>query len=88
MERNKSILQKEEFDDEKWVSDSSLDHKSRVPLRASTGVWRASLFIIGKDSLATYIHIYIQMTKLRIHNFHHFKFTSFINSPPNSKPIA
>lgn len=32
--------------DEKWVYDSSLDHKGRVPLRASTGAWKASLFII------------------------------------------
>ncbi|GFY93227.1 major facilitator superfamily protein [Actinidia rufa] len=33
-------------DEEKWVYDSSVDHKGRVPLRASTGVWKASLFII------------------------------------------
>lgn len=37
-----------EFDEQKWVNDSSLDHKGRVPLRGSTGVWKASLFIIGK----------------------------------------
>jgi peptide/histidine transporter 3/4 len=35
--------------EEKWVHDSSVDHKGRVPLRASTGAWKASLFIIGKD---------------------------------------
>ncbi|KAK6943041.1 Proton-dependent oligopeptide transporter family [Dillenia turbinata] len=34
-------------DDEKWVYDSSVDHRGRVPLRASTGVWRASLFVIA-----------------------------------------
>ncbi|GFY83685.1 major facilitator superfamily protein [Actinidia rufa] len=34
-------------DEEKWVYDSSLDHKGRVPLRATTGVWKASLFIIA-----------------------------------------
>ncbi|KAK9289856.1 hypothetical protein L1049_008016 [Liquidambar formosana] len=34
-------------DEEKWVYDSSVDHKGRVPLRASTGVWKASLFIIA-----------------------------------------
>lgn len=34
-------------DAEKWVYDSSVDHKGRVPLRASTGVWKASLFIIA-----------------------------------------
>ncbi|XP_062166878.1 protein NRT1/ PTR FAMILY 5.6-like [Alnus glutinosa] len=34
-------------DQEKWVYDSSMDHKGRVPLRASTGVWKASRFIIA-----------------------------------------
>ncbi|KAJ6871236.1 protein NRT1/ PTR FAMILY 5.6-like [Populus alba x Populus x berolinensis] len=34
-------------DEEKWVYDSSVDHKGRVPLRASTGVWKATLFIIA-----------------------------------------
>ncbi|OAY41390.1 protein NRT1/ PTR FAMILY 5.6 isoform X2 [Manihot esculenta] len=36
-----------EVDGEKWVCDSSVDHKGRVPLRAHTGVWKASLFIIA-----------------------------------------
>lgn len=40
-----------EMDEQKWVYDSSLDHKGRVPLRASTGVWKSSLFIISKDYL-------------------------------------
>uniref|UniRef100_A0A5B6ZI71 Major facilitator superfamily protein n=1 Tax=Davidia involucrata TaxID=16924 RepID=A0A5B6ZI71_DAVIN len=35
-----------EGDQEKWVYDSSVDHKGRVPPRASTGVWKAALFII------------------------------------------
>lgn len=34
-------------DDETWVYDSSIDHRGRVPRRASTGVWKASLFIIS-----------------------------------------
>ncbi|XP_022767613.1 protein NRT1/ PTR FAMILY 5.6-like [Durio zibethinus] len=34
-------------DEEKWVYDSSVDHNGRVPLRASTGVWKASLFIFA-----------------------------------------
>ncbi|XP_061348950.1 protein NRT1/ PTR FAMILY 5.6-like isoform X2 [Gastrolobium bilobum] len=34
-------------DEMKWVHDSSVDHKGRVPLRASTGSWKASLFIIA-----------------------------------------
>lgn len=37
-----------ESDEDKWVHDSSVDHKGRVPLRASTGVWKASFFIISK----------------------------------------
>uniref|UniRef100_A0A5B6ZHF2 Major facilitator superfamily protein n=1 Tax=Davidia involucrata TaxID=16924 RepID=A0A5B6ZHF2_DAVIN len=36
-----------DVDEEKWVYGSSVDHKGRVPLRASTGVWKASLFIIA-----------------------------------------
>ncbi|XP_073044465.1 protein NRT1/ PTR FAMILY 5.6-like [Primulina eburnea] len=34
-------------DSEKWVYDSSFDRKGRVPLRVSTGEWKASLFIIA-----------------------------------------
>uniref|UniRef100_A0A1D1YRY3 Putative peptide/nitrate transporter At2g37900 n=1 Tax=Anthurium amnicola TaxID=1678845 RepID=A0A1D1YRY3_9ARAE len=33
--------------EEKWVHDSSVDHRGRAPLRASTGVWKAALFIIA-----------------------------------------
>jgi len=33
---------------EKWVHDASVDYKGRVPLRASTGVWKASLFVLSK----------------------------------------
>ncbi|KAL5709428.1 hypothetical protein ACHQM5_020118 [Ranunculus cassubicifolius] len=36
-----------ESDEEKWVYDSSLDHRGRIPLRASTGAWKASLFILA-----------------------------------------
>lgn len=50
MENNKVDSNREEFnDDMKWVRDSSFDYKGRVPLRASTGSWKASLFIIGKE---------------------------------------
>ncbi|KAK4756745.1 hypothetical protein SAY87_006872 [Trapa incisa] len=53
-ESEKTKTQEEECADEegkekdkaKWVHDSSVDHRGRIPLRASTGVWRASLFII------------------------------------------
>ncbi|KAJ4978953.1 hypothetical protein NE237_009733 [Protea cynaroides] len=36
-----------EIDKKKWVYDSSVDYRGRIPLRASTGVWKASLFIIA-----------------------------------------
>ncbi|KAF5811972.1 putative proton-dependent oligopeptide transporter family, PTR2 family proton/oligopeptide symporter [Helianthus annuus] len=35
-----------EVDEQKWVYDSSFDHRGHTPLRASTGAWKASLFII------------------------------------------
>ncbi|TKY63353.1 NRT1/ PTR FAMILY 5.6 [Spatholobus suberectus] len=48
MKKNKVDANPGEVNDEmKWVRDSSLDHKARVPLRASTGSWKASLFIIA-----------------------------------------
>ncbi|OMO66459.1 putative peptide/nitrate transporter [Corchorus capsularis] len=48
MDQQKKAKEMKDFDDaEKWVNDSSYDHRGRVPLRASTGVWKASLFIIG-----------------------------------------
>lgn len=47
-------------DDENWVYDSSVDHKGRVPLRASTGVWKASLFIISNSlSLSLSVRVYV-----------------------------
>ncbi|XP_068669433.1 protein NRT1/ PTR FAMILY 5.6-like [Aristolochia californica] len=35
--------------DEQWVNDSKVDHKGRVPLRSSTGVWKASFFILALE---------------------------------------
>ncbi|KAJ9545514.1 hypothetical protein OSB04_025221 [Centaurea solstitialis] len=60
-------IEKGGVDDQKWVYDSSFDHKGRIPLRASTGAWRASLFIIGIEfgerlsyfGLATSLIIYL-----------------------------
>lgn len=31
---------------EKWVDDSSVDHRGRPPLRSATGSWKAAFFII------------------------------------------
>ncbi|KAK4270379.1 hypothetical protein QN277_023417 [Acacia crassicarpa] len=36
-----------EVDNMKWVYDSSVDHKGRIPSRPSTGSWKASFFIIA-----------------------------------------
>ncbi|KAC9994826.1 hypothetical protein E3N88_44954 [Mikania micrantha] len=36
-----------EINEQKWVYDSSYDHRGRTPLRASTGAWKASVFIIA-----------------------------------------
>jgi len=38
----------EEKDKQKWVLDDCVDYKGRVPLRAATGVRKASLFVLGK----------------------------------------
>ncbi|PHU05352.1 Protein NRT1/ PTR FAMILY 5.7 [Capsicum chinense] len=46
MDKIKTTEESVEIDEQKWVNDSSVDHKGRVPLRGSTGVWKASLFII------------------------------------------
>ncbi|XP_060176797.1 protein NRT1/ PTR FAMILY 5.6-like [Lycium barbarum] len=46
MDKIKRAEESVEIDEQKWVYDSSVDHKGRVPLRGSTGVWKASLFII------------------------------------------
>ena len=39
---------REECEEERWVNDGSVDYKGRVPLRSSTGVWKASLFVLSK----------------------------------------
>ncbi|XP_029125930.1 uncharacterized protein LOC109792206 [Cajanus cajan] len=36
-----------DFEEEKWVHDASVDYKGRVAHRASTGVWKASLFVLA-----------------------------------------
>ncbi|XP_022978121.1 protein NRT1/ PTR FAMILY 5.6-like [Cucurbita maxima] len=46
-EMSKSLECEANGGDHKWVADSSLDYKGRLPLRASTGAWKASLFIIA-----------------------------------------
>lgn len=42
-------------DGEFLVVDASTDHKGNVPLRSQTGLWRASLFIIGNEILFYFI---------------------------------
>ncbi|KAL9315430.1 hypothetical protein ACSQ67_016431 [Phaseolus vulgaris] len=40
----------EESEEMKWVHDSSVDHRGQLPLRASTGSWKAALFIIAIET--------------------------------------
>lgn len=47
-ENRKQDRREEENEQEKWVHDGSVDFKGKVPLRASTGVWIASLFVLSK----------------------------------------
>ncbi|KAL8167932.1 hypothetical protein V2J09_009431 [Rumex salicifolius] len=44
---NREEKQERDVDKNKWVFDSSVDVKGNVPLRASTGAWKASIFIIA-----------------------------------------
>ncbi|GMH10181.1 hypothetical protein Nepgr_012022 [Nepenthes gracilis] len=67
LKQEEEEVTRREVDEEKWVLDSSLDHKGNIPLRASTGVWKASLFIIAIEfserlsyfGLATSMIIYL-----------------------------
>lgn len=63
-------------DDEimKWVHDSSVDHKGRVPLRASTGSWKAALFIFGKGMFVNFLPKLLHSNASFIHNFYVFYF--------------
>ncbi|KAL7092589.1 hypothetical protein ACP275_12G172800 [Erythranthe tilingii] len=50
MDEKKKVLDESSTNDqEKWVHDSSLDYKGRIPLRASTGSWKAAFFIIATE---------------------------------------
>ncbi|KAK4268704.1 hypothetical protein QN277_025318 [Acacia crassicarpa] len=49
MEKKEKAIMEIEVDEKKWVYDSSVDQKGRLPLRASTGSWKASLFIIAME---------------------------------------
>lgn len=53
MEMVRQEVKPEDDEEMKWVNDSSVDHKGRVPLRSATGSWKAALFIIGKDLIAS-----------------------------------
>ncbi|RDX83153.1 Protein NRT1/ PTR FAMILY 5.6, partial [Mucuna pruriens] len=50
MEKVGLEVKPEEGDEMRWVHDSSVDHKGMVPLRASTGSWKAALFIIAIET--------------------------------------
>ncbi|XP_070051185.1 protein NRT1/ PTR FAMILY 5.6-like isoform X2 [Nicotiana tomentosiformis] len=64
MEQIKKAESVEIDDEQKWVCDSSVDHKGRVPLRGSTGVWKASLFIIDLKTAAKSVNYWSGVTTL------------------------
>ncbi|KAL9302025.1 Protein NRT1/ PTR FAMILY 5.6 [Arabidopsis thaliana] len=79
------VLQDTYDDQQKWVLDSSLDSRGRVPLRARTGAWRAALFIIAIEfserlsyfGLATNLVVYLttilnQDLKMAIRNVNYW----------------
>ncbi|KAJ8479769.1 hypothetical protein OPV22_023496 [Ensete ventricosum] len=63
----KRRVEKSLDDEQRFVFDSSVDHEGRVPRRASTGCWKASLFIVAIEfserlcyfGLATNLIIYL-----------------------------
>ncbi|CAA7052215.1 unnamed protein product [Microthlaspi erraticum] len=68
MEHKEITEVKDSYDDQqKWVLDSSIDSRGRVPLRARTGAWRAASFIIAIEfserlsyfGLATNLVVYL-----------------------------
>lgn len=54
-EEKKIVVEEEEEDEMKWVCDSSLDYKGRLPLLPVLGKLRFSLLV----SIFTSIYIYI-----------------------------
>ena len=48
MEKRGQGETRDESEGEEWVLDASLDYKGRVPLRSSTGVWKASLLVVSE----------------------------------------
>ncbi|KAL5076813.1 hypothetical protein RYX36_015797 [Vicia faba] len=51
----------EQSNEEKWVYDGSFDYKGRVPLRGSTGAWKASLIVIMVEISERMSHYGISM---------------------------
>ena len=58
VDHRQDIMSESDDHEEKWVYDSSVDHKGKVPNRASTGVWKASLFIISKKIIVFLCFLY------------------------------
>lgn len=62
MEQEIEKRKRDKSEEEKWVHDASVDYKNRIPLRASTGSWKAALFVLSKRVTSL----------LRLYIFHHF----------------
>ncbi|CAJ1863329.1 unnamed protein product [Sphenostylis stenocarpa] len=54
----------EEKEEEKWVHDESVDYKGRVPLRAATGVWKASFFVLDLKTATNNVNYWKGATTL------------------------
>ena len=67
MEQEKE--KREERENDKWVYDGSVDCKGSVPLRASTGVWIASLFVLSKISTCVHFFLMKFATIVKIYYF-------------------
>lgn len=46
MEKKRLEFEVADDDHEAWAHDSSVDHRGRTPCRATTGSWKAAVFII------------------------------------------
>jgi hypothetical protein len=73
MDQEKKQGTREENEQEKWVYDGSVDCKGKVPLRAKTGVWIASLFVLSK--ISTCVHFFFLMKFATIVKTYYFNKT-------------
>jgi hypothetical protein len=52
--------------EEAWVHDSSVDHRGRSPARATTGSWKAAMFIIRECCLLLIISFSLDRSSMHV----------------------